>query len=264
MKNKPRKSILPVSLEAEDLDELSLGADDFVLLSSRPRPGLQPMSESRVRVKHEDEVQPSSELPIRKRRISVLYNDEIDELAKDEVHNGMSAGLQSQIKREPDTSTERMRPILIPTKPQLKKVSGEAVNSTSQADSVSRQRAPMPARNQHKPVRTSTPLIDLTPVGNSSIRAVDRSRPNISIPSTSEIGSSPTTRRTQAMAESSSPLLALLTPIRRKHHAAKKTIKQEEEDGIVKTPGGTLRGCGDDGFTCGRPFCFTCASAVAH
>ena len=253
-----RKSALLETVDAEDLDELSLGADDFVLLSSRSRLGLQPMNEPHVRVKDEDDVQPSSELPIRKRRYSALCNDEIDELATDEGHHGMSTGIQSRIKREQDSSAEIGRPMLIQTKLMRKRLSGDVVNSISQTEPAKRQREPIPAKNQHKPTRTSTPLIDLTAIGNSKICEV--SRANISIPSTSEIASSPTTH----MIESSSPVLALLPPIRRKHHAAKKTIKREEEDGIVKTPGGTLRRCGRDSFACGRPFCFTCGSAVAH
>jgi hypothetical protein len=35
-------------------------------------------------------------------------------------------------------------------------------------------------------------------------------------------------------------------------------VKQEGEESVVWTPGGTLRRCGQDGFACGRPFCFTC------
>jgi hypothetical protein len=31
-----------------------------------------------------------------------------------------------------------------------------------------------------------------------------------------------------------------------------------EEGELVQTPGGTMRRCGEDGFVCGKPFCFAC------
>lgn len=263
-KKRLQKPIHRDDLDTEDLDELSLGADDFVLISSRPRSRPQPMIESHAHVKREHDIIPSSELPIRKRRSSALDSDEIDELATDEPQCGRSAGLQSHIKRELDSSTERVQPMTRPTKATRKRLSGDAIVSASRAGRVSHSQLPIPAKIQHQPTRTSTPLIDLTPVGNSSIHAATGSRPNISVPSTSEVRSSPLSqRRTQkAMPESSSPLLALLTPVREKHWAAK-TIKQEEADGVVKTPGGTMRRCGDNGFTCGRQFCFTCGGSAA-
>ncbi|KAK8074813.1 hypothetical protein PG997_009476 [Apiospora hydei] len=55
----------------------------------------------------------------------------------------------------------------------------------------------------------------------------------------------------------SSPLLqrVLKTPrtVRRYHHPS-----FTEEEGLVRTPGGTMRRCGVDGFVCDRDFCLTC------
>ncbi|KAK8064865.1 hypothetical protein PG994_007503 [Apiospora phragmitis] len=57
----------------------------------------------------------------------------------------------------------------------------------------------------------------------------------------------------------SSPLLqrVLKTPrtARRYHHPSSAAT---EEEGVVRTPGGTMRRCGVDGFVCDRDFCLTC------
>ncbi|KAI1761250.1 hypothetical protein GGR53DRAFT_39030 [Hypoxylon sp. FL1150] len=46
------------------------------------------------------------------------------------------------------------------------------------------------------------------------------------------------------------------TPLRRL--SKRKPTRAEEEGDGVRTPGGTVRRCGVDGFTCDRDFCFTC------
>ncbi|KAI1774651.1 hypothetical protein F4818DRAFT_68908 [Hypoxylon cercidicola] len=51
------------------------------------------------------------------------------------------------------------------------------------------------------------------------------------------------------------PDLLASTPSRR--HAKKARIAEDDGDG-VRTPGGTVRRCGVDGFVCDRDFCFTC------
>ncbi|XXH05542.1 hypothetical protein Hte_011972 [Hypoxylon texense] len=56
------------------------------------------------------------------------------------------------------------------------------------------------------------------------------------------------------------------TPSRRRRHVVRKAAGtaerqlEEEDDGSrgVRTPGGTVRRCGVDGFVCDRDFCFTC------
>ncbi|KAH8682373.1 hypothetical protein BX600DRAFT_505973 [Xylariales sp. PMI_506] len=60
----------------------------------------------------------------------------------------------------------------------------------------------------------------------------------------------------------SSPLVRdvlLRTP--RKGVGAERTPKpQSPTEALVRTPGGTLRRCGEDGFACEREFCFTCCT----
>ncbi|KAI6082689.1 hypothetical protein F4821DRAFT_281509 [Hypoxylon rubiginosum] len=49
------------------------------------------------------------------------------------------------------------------------------------------------------------------------------------------------------------------TPSRRlSKHKNKAVVELEEESDGVRTPGGTVRKCGVDGFVCDRDFCFTC------
>jgi len=54
-------------------------------------------------------------------------------------------------------------------------------------------------------------------------------------------------------------LTTIETPMRKMTRAGR-TAKQDDVNGDVVTPGGTLRRCGQDGFVCGRAFCFKCHS----
>lgn len=262
IKQKPPNSMLRGVMDAEDLDELSLATNDFVLISSRPRSGTRPMTGSKVRVKREDiKVQASSDVSGRKRTFSTFDSEELDELAPDEPRSGRSSRLQSRIKIEPGNSAKRRGTVIKPTKTRVKRLSGESTELPSQEETVSGQR---PAENESE---SGTLQINIALDVSSRAQNDTGARSDIAIPSTSDVGSSPADRtadRTAPAADavpgSSSPLLALLRPVRQKRSAAN-TLKQEEEDGFVKTPGGTLRRCGEDAFTCGRPFCFKCGSA---
>ncbi|KAL3422199.1 start control protein Cdc10 [Phlyctema vagabunda] len=59
-----------------------------------------------------------------------------------------------------------------------------------------------------------------------------------------------------------SNLMVLITPAKRERRRDPVLDKDRSarESSVVKTPGGTLRRCGLDGFRCKRSFCFKCAS----
>jgi hypothetical protein len=82
-------------------------------------------------------------------------------------------------------------------------------------------------------VRTGTPLLDLTPSrkqeAHAGLREIDDSAEE---------------------SEYSSPLAGMKSPMRHQQWDQVRTV--------VKTPGGTWRKCGVDGFRCRRSFCFTC------
>lgn len=50
----------------------------------------------------------------------------------------------------------------------------------------------------------------------------------------------------------------LVTPVKRKRSMLVMDDTKSGDEGLVKTPGGSLRRCGEDGFKCDRDFCFTC------
>ncbi|THV54632.1 hypothetical protein BGAL_0023g00410 [Botrytis galanthina] len=58
--------------------------------------------------------------------------------------------------------------------------------------------------------------------------------------------------------KSRTPLLDYTTPTRRDLMRKRGLRDSSRSPGMVKTPGGTLRKCGKDGFACQRAFCFRC------
>ncbi|KAF7960758.1 hypothetical protein EAE96_000431 [Botrytis aclada] len=58
--------------------------------------------------------------------------------------------------------------------------------------------------------------------------------------------------------KSRTPLLDYTTPTRRDLMRKRGLRGSSHSQGMVKTPGGTLRKCGKDGFACHRSFCFRC------
>ncbi|TGO33771.1 hypothetical protein BHYA_0228g00200 [Botrytis hyacinthi] len=58
--------------------------------------------------------------------------------------------------------------------------------------------------------------------------------------------------------KSRTPLLDYTTPTRRDLMRKRGLRDSSHSPGMVKTPGGTLRKCGNDGFACQRAFCFRC------
>ncbi|KAM0166741.1 hypothetical protein ACHAQE_001262 [Botrytis cinerea] len=62
--------------------------------------------------------------------------------------------------------------------------------------------------------------------------------------------------------KSRTPLLDYTTPTRRDLMRKRGLRDSSHSPGMVKTPGGTLRKCGQDGFACQRAFCFRCGSSA--
>ncbi|APA09447.1 hypothetical protein SS1G_12253 [Sclerotinia sclerotiorum 1980 UF-70] len=58
--------------------------------------------------------------------------------------------------------------------------------------------------------------------------------------------------------KSRTPLLDYTTPTRRDSTRKRTPRGTSRSPGMVKTPGGTFRKCGQDGFACKRTFCFRC------
>jgi hypothetical protein len=110
-----------------------------------------------------------------------------------------------------------------------------------------------PARLHKQSSGTNTPLIDL-------VREDDDDDVGMR-PPTSALDSSPTARHTRIRAgrQAAEPSdrfgLRTAAGLRR---VPRTKVKQEGEESVVRTPGGTLRRCGQNGFACRRPFCFTC------
>lgn len=259
-KQKTGKSYSSGSLEAEDYDELSLGPDGFVMISSRLRSNPRPLSASDGQVKIEgNDVRGTSVLPIRKRRYSAHDGiDDIDELNADGPIGTLMLGQHSYVKQEKEDARpmKSNRPILKPKKVQLKRKTG---NMLASQPTIQDQTPLTPAKNKQKLTQVSTP-----------INLAEERNPNasigldVSLPFASGIASSSPTIRVKRPnglnPRAGSPLLGLLTAARQVIHS--RTVKQEEDEGIFKTPGGTYRRCGEDGLACGRPFCFTCGSAI--
>jgi hypothetical protein len=59
---------------------------------------------------------------------------------------------------------------------------------------------------------------------------------------------------------SRTPLLDFITPNQKKASKNEGSQKPLQSPTMIKTPGGTMRKCGQDGFRCQRSFCFRCGS----
>jgi hypothetical protein len=253
-----RKSMLERVL-VEDYDELSLGADDFVFMFSRQRTDVPPSS--LVQVKQEDSTdtpQMVASVPARKRKLSMFRagsDDELCVLGPSPPQQPQSTTSKPAIKIEDDGG---ILPIPQPAKPKA----GAKRVSIIQAEASSSQPKSQGGRVNTYAIRTNTPLLDLTP-SRSQANTLDprEIRDSVAESSPPDQASSPThpRRRTRGQREAgtSSPLIGLLTPVRRKRWSGD-PLKREQVTIVVKTPGGTLRRCGEDAFECGRSFCFRC------
>jgi hypothetical protein len=197
-------------------------------------------------------------MPTRKRKLSMFRagsEDELCVLGPSPPQQPQSSISKPQIKIEED---DIALPLPQPINPKV----GTKRISDVRGEPTSSQLKPPARLKSNLPATTiSTPLLDLTP---------SRSKPNdgqeildsAAESSPPDQASSPThtynrTRGQREAAGTSSPLIGLLTPTRRKRWSGD-PLKGEQVSVVVKTPGGTLRRCGEDGFECGRSFCFRC------
>jgi hypothetical protein len=232
----------------EDADELSLGSEGFVLLSARAKTTKTPL-ELPVHIKREGtvdipEIRPST--ATRKRKLQEFQDsDELDELIADGPDFSVSklgpSSKVPKVKAEEPVEQPITAPFLVkPTTPKrpVGRPKKSSLSKSVLADFPSVQAGPSTTTNEF--IRTSTPLLDLTP-NNTRSRA---------------------SRQVNEIAESdqdsSSPLAGIETPIRNKHLAG-----AEGPVIVIKTPGGTFRRCGEDGFACKKTFCFRCGSMAS-
>ena len=213
--------------QQEDLDELSLGPDDFKIISTRTRSTPEEVFGS-VRIKRETSIfqtLPSTTkatTTTKKRRFSeILAAEEVDELGADAIF-GHSAGPSKRIKRE-TTVDLNTTPMVHRVKVQRKQTK-QAYREEARKSGID---LPIPNHVRSSSIiRASTPLLDLTPTTSRVI-----------VDSTNRSGGK--------------VISGLLTPTR--NAKAAPAI-------VVKTPGGTYRKCGEGEFRCGRSFCFRCGS----
>jgi len=240
--------------DADDLDELSLGLDDFVLMSSQPRTNPRPSTV--VRVKQEDATEGPRTAPIassKKRKLSMFQaNDEEDELRIiSSSRPGPSSVSRPQIKTEADENAPPLSNTIA------------SKRKDARPDPLSTPRN----KGKKKVNRINTPLLDLTPSRSANVNPngtgeiVDSEAPSSSPthPKTSSGNEEDGARHQKEVAETDSLLIGLLTPVRKQHWTGD-PLQGEKVTIVIKTPGGTLRRCGEDDFSCGRSFCFRCGS----
>jgi hypothetical protein len=253
-KRKPPRAILSRVFDADDLDELSLGLDDFVLMSSQSRTNPRPSTV--VRVKQENATEEPRTVPLassKKRKLSMYQADnEEDEL-----------GIISSSRLAPSSmSHPRIKTEADENGPPLSNTTGSK-RKDARLDTSSTPRN----KGKKKANRISTPLLDLTPnrrtiINPSCTGEIVDSEPPSSSPThikTSSENEEDGVGDQKQVAETDSLLISLLTPVRRQRWSGD-PLQGENVTIVIKTPGGTLRRCGEDAFSCGRSFCFRCGS----
>ncbi|KAK2625463.1 hypothetical protein QTJ16_004775 [Diplocarpon rosae] len=235
---------------SEGIDELSMGVEDFIMLSAQtmtnPLPNLQ------MGIKHEEAADsPWRSVPAaRKRKLDAYQGNETNDLdsaaASRDISSTKGAPRTSTIHPTIKTETsEILQPV---THLMLSKRRGRTPKPkpTGLGKASSSRTPPVPNLSLPMTIRTSTPLLDLTPVRNRRANA-ERVK---------EIGDSD--------AEGSPDLDS---PSERLKHLPQNgggnwnsnLLKAEGVAVLVKTPGGTMRRCGVEDFECGRSFCFRCS-----
>ncbi|XMA18699.1 hypothetical protein WAI453_011490 [Rhynchosporium graminicola] len=239
-------------VRSEDLDELSLGVDEFILLSSRQR--TNPLPIRQIGIKHEDLVSSPALLSVpatRKRKLDAIHDHSIDELS---AFNQLSKNglFQPTIKTETDEpSLPAMRPIMPKRKGRPSTVLGVVESSSSQEGSS--------RASELMQTITSTPLLDLTPVRNARIKAERMKEIGDSETEEDEDPDSPTHRPRQRPREQTArPVISGNNSSVTMSRWNRDSLKAKQVSVLVKTPGGTMRRCGVDGFECKRSFCFRC------
>jgi len=234
-------------MDDEDLDELSLGPDDFIFIASRRRSDPQSTVES-ARVKEEGKAPVENyvlptQRPTQKQRLVSSGSSDVNELGGPTSSSAQrtepdSIIIRSRAKQEIHEQMPTVTPIINPTKRKRGRPRRDATTSSSQPETSPHIPLTTPTKHLLRRESASTPLLNLAK--SLSTNKKDTAS-QATIPPTPDLGS---------------PVLGLATPARRRYW---ESIAGDEE-GVVKTPGGTLRRCGEDGFTCGRSFCFKCGS----
>jgi hypothetical protein len=234
-----KKSLVSRLLDDDEIDELSMTADEFILLSSKAKP--QPKAKSANKTKAQTLAKPPGSTKAqpsmkgKKRKLGDFQSDQAssskpaapeitDPVIKSEVnHSTPILPVHSKSKRRPREVPIEQAPFSTPV----------ARNMSLQATTA----------NEHRGLRTKTPLLDLTPSRATKHKNIGRD----------EISDS--------AAESSSPLADFSTPSR--NRSLGDPLLSGQALPVVKTPGGTWRRCGEESFKCQRSFCFRCAPKAA-
>lgn len=267
-KSKPTslKTLVRNVLDSEDFDELSLGENGFILLSARPRSGALPKSAVPLRVKQEEPGTGSGLASSSKKRPfgSLGDEDDMDELMGESPSISASNPLRptpklaSFRKHTKESGNPRIR---LDVQPKSKKGPNDAVVPKI-GSSLRIEHAPLqtPRKNPQPPTTSRTPLIDLAKQARA--QEAERRAPTAGISSASELGSSSNASRAEQReaAGTSDPFGRLVKRRKNLPYAATRTVKREDDNEGVVTPGGTWRRCGQDGFACGRTFCFRCGA----
>ncbi|CAG8975297.1 hypothetical protein HYALB_00008081 [Hymenoscyphus albidus] len=258
-------------------DELNLTADGFLLLASKSRSRPLPL-ETPEKVKREEtadiiDVNPKSSVSAKrtKRKLNqILDDDDIDELTADSPMHcissiGSSARKQVKVKTEEElraTGTQpshqkhrivkqpKPRKVVHQSRPAVPGLSGRKSQTPRSASRVG------PVLG---PARTITPLLDLTPAKKRGAHA----NQNFAAPDLAGASSSRADVPTTHNEGSSSPMEALITPSGKSYRQGSVEIKEEVTVPvvIVRTPLGTLKKCGENGFACKKSFCFRCGKS---
>ena len=245
-KSRPKKPISQRAIISDDIDELSMATDDFILLSSQPRTNHRSLLP--VAIKNEarsNSPQLRTVESTRKRKlITFQETDDEDELGDPFTTSCLRAHVKKEVDENATPFTDRT------TK---RNVKTRLVHRTSPHNKDSR-----------KANGTSTPLLDLTPSRNADAtgEVFDSDAPSSSpaYQQTSQNFAGTHTQGQDGAAEIIPPPVDLLTPIRKKRWT-EDPLKAEQVTIVIKTPGGSLRRCGEDDFACGRSFCFRCGSS---
>ncbi|CAL3972225.1 unnamed protein product [Diplocarpon coronariae] len=246
----PAAKILYRRAHSEGIDELSMGVEDFIMLSAQAR--TNPLPNLQMGIKHEEAADLTwrSVPAARKRKLDAFQGHETGCLGTADASGDISSTKRASSPSitQPMIKTESDGVPLPVVHPTLSKRRGRPPKPkiTSLAVSPSSQTPPMPNLSLPVPIRTSTPLLDLTPVRNRRANAE-----RIKEIADSDVEASPD-------CDSPSERLKHLPQVGGGNWN-KNSLRAEGVAVLVKTPGGTMRRCGVEGFECGRSFCFRCS-----
>lgn len=273
-KTPSRKRRTSPGLDSDEDDELNLATDGFILLSSRPRNKNRPL-ETPDNVKREEtaviaDVPSISSVPARKKKRKLHQfqdDDDIDELTADSpVHSlsllGPSARKRIKVKTEEELEGAAVQSVQQGKRKDKQLKPRKAICQPRSAIAESKGRPLQISQSSSRLgfVRTGTPLLDLTPGRKKGLYPEKNHEVRDSTADSSSRVEVPATDET-----SSSPMQGLLTPSGKSHRRGSVEIKEEGEGAtpvvIVRTPKGTLKKCGENGFACKKSFCFRCENS---